>query len=117
MAYLKISSNGIKTEAAQVGKPANRFIVSGSTSSRKVGDCVEKVIRNQFIVILQHDRAGSSTVKCAMTVPTSANLQLSGATAQEKKEAWEELKKQVDFAFTDQNYVIEGIPPKVSELP
>lgn len=117
MAYLKISSNGTKTEAAHVDKPANRFIVASSASNRKVGDCVEKVIRNQFIVILQHDRAGSSTIKCAMTVPTSANLQISGATAQEKREAWEELKRQVDCAFNDQTFVIEGIPPKVDYLP
>ena len=41
MAYLPISSNGTKTEAAQSDRPANRLVVSSSASSRKVGDCVE----------------------------------------------------------------------------
>ena len=116
MAYLPISSNGTKTEAAQSNKPANRFVVSSSASSRKVGDCIEKVIRNQFVVILQHDRVGQN-MKCAMTVPTAANLQLSGSTVLEKSEAWTELKKQVDYFFKSQTYVIEGIPPKITDLP
>ena len=116
MAYLPVSSNGTKTEAAQSDRPANRLVVSSSASSRKVGDCVEKVIRNQFVIILQHDRAGQNT-KCAMTVPTAANLQLSGSTVQEKYEAWVELRKQVDYSFESQTYVIEGIPPKIADLP
>ena len=117
MSYLLISSNGSKTQAANSEKPKNRLTFISSAASRKVGDCTEKVIRNQYIVELQHDRAGSSTIKCAMTVPTTANLQLSGATLEEKREAWEELKKQVDFSFTSQQYVIEGIPPKTEDLP
>ena len=52
-----------------------------------------------------------------MTVPTAANLQLSGSTVQEKYEAWVELRKQVDYSFESQTYVIEGIPPKIADLP
>ena len=109
-------TRGNVTHRASVTAIEHGLVVSSSASSRKVGDCVEKVIRNQFVVILQHDRASQNT-KCAMTVPTAANLQLSGSTVQEKYEAWVELRKQVDYSFESQTYVIEGIPPKIADLP
>lgn len=116
MPYHLLSSNGLKSEFADASKTANRLTIASSTTNRKVGDCVEKVIRNQFIVVLQHDRVSSNTLKCAMTVPTSANFQLSGSTLEEKKEAWEELKKQVDNVFNNYQYVIDGIPLRADAL-
>lgn len=111
--YILIDRKVNRTEFAETDIAENRFIHSQERKSRKLGTSMQPLFVNNFVVLRNKDMAAPGA-----TIPlyglTSARLNISSASLVEAKEAWENLKAEVDQIFTEQPHIFKGLPLAVN---